>query len=165
MSDHHIQLCLLAVQFAGLVGLAWYAFETYGLRKAAQDQIEALSMPYLTLLSEQRDAGDTILARHGAVGTLQAKVDQGNYAVRNIGSGVALNIRYRFVTEEEGKFQPGYVQHIAIGQPMPIPEALITYQGKASLVFLYESLGGRKYETIVTIDRTVLTGSTFTPLR
>src|ERR1700744_6532805 len=107
MSDQRIQLCLLAVQFAGLVGLAWYAFETYRLRKAAQDQIEALSMPYLTLLSEQRDSKDTILARHGAVGTLQAKVDQCNYGVLNIGSGVALNIKYQFVTEEDGKFQSG----------------------------------------------------------
>ena len=56
VSDHHIQLGILIVGSLTFVALIWYAVETRRLRLAAQDQLEALAKPCLSLWADLRDA-------------------------------------------------------------------------------------------------------------
>ena len=108
MSDHHIQILMLVVQAAALIGLLIYCVETYKIRKASQnqvelsqglfkssmDQVEALSRPCITFLAELRDGSETILEMHGAPGSLVARPDEGSDVIQNIGNGVAQNLKY-----------------------------------------------------------------------
>ncbi len=159
---------MLFVQFAGLLGLIWYAIETYRLRKVAMDQVEGLSKPCLTLCSEPRDARQVILERfEGVIGSTVVRDNGGAFIVQNIGNGVALNISYQFilVSPPAGHldFEPRYIQNILAAQPLTIAEPVSAYPGHYKLIFHYESIGGRKYETVVAMNRHVLTGFKFTP--
>ncbi|HET6144984.1 MAG TPA: hypothetical protein VFE02_15850 [Candidatus Acidoferrales bacterium] len=89
MTDHHIQILMLAVQAAALIGLTIYCLETkkiraasenqvkvsQGLFKSSMDQVEALSRPCIMFQAELRDGADAILERHGAAGSLVVRSD------------------------------------------------------------------------------------------
>jgi hypothetical protein len=175
-----IQTLMLGVQTLALAGLIWYALETHWMRQAAQeqirisqnlinaamDQVEGLSKPCLTLKSRLRDAQDTILDMNGAVGSTQAAGDQGNFALQNIGNGVALNVSYRFehvhpIDAPPRPYRTRYVQNVLTNQSVAMVETLTAYTGTFELTFNYESLGGRKYQTIVRLNNHVLTGFNF----
>ena len=107
MSDHHIQLAMLMVQALALVGLFLYCAETYKMRKASQellqasmDQVEGLSKPCITFRAELREGADAILEIHGAKGNLVARPDGGSYVIHNLGNGMALNLPYYFTRND-----------------------------------------------------------------
>jgi hypothetical protein len=175
-----IQVSLLIVQILGLLALIWYVYETFKLRKAAQrqveisqglieaamDQVEGLSKPCLTLCGELRDDMDTIVGMHGAVGRTTARADQGHFIVQNIGNGVALNVRYRFnpVGESDGRSRSntsGYLQNVLAGQRISMAELVTAFNGDYEVSFLYQSIGGRQYLSVVTMNSRVLTGFEF----
>src|SRR5581483_5299412 len=86
----------LAIQLAALVALLVYAWDTRKIRKAAQEQAEGIQKPFLTLVTHERDHDDAILDLDGTVVTRSVGMIEGNIALRNEGSGPAINIRYRF---------------------------------------------------------------------
>jgi hypothetical protein len=182
MSDHSIQMWMLFVQAAALLGLLWYCAETRSLRKASQqqvtasqslikaamEQVEGLSKPCLTLASELRDLRDVILESDRTVGTTQAAFDSGNFIVQNIGNGIALNISYYFIKDETNgapqRKKTRYIQNLLTLQRVTIPESKNLFQEPWIIVFEYESIGGRGYRTTLQINHHVLTAFRFEPL-
>jgi len=86
--------------------------------------------------------------------------------VQNIGNGVALNVSYRFepVDPPHGrglKGNRGYLQNVLADQKirMPLPVAMIAAHWEVS--FEFDSLGGRRYETTITLKARVLTDFKF----
>ncbi len=165
------------VQLLGLAGLGLYVFFTYGLLKtsqrqvevsqnlikAAMDQVEGLSKPCLTLWGDLRNPSDTLMEIGGAVGGTIVRGDDGNFVVQNIGNGVALNISYQFesVDPHHGKRlkgNSGYLQNVLASQKvrMPLPVSMVA-SGHCEVSFQFESLGGRRYRTVVTLKGGVLT--------
>jgi hypothetical protein len=169
-----VQWLMLTVQFLGLLGLAIYVLETYRLRKASQeqvgvsqrlinasmDQVEGLSKPCITLSSHIRDGADTIL-EVGAVGSLVAWGPEGFFALENIGNGIALNVSYEFIHGNRApeRIRPGrrYVQNVPASQTISMVESRQLFVGEWEVRFEYESIGGRKYRSVVSLVETVLT--------
>ena len=85
-----------AVEVLILAGLTWYAVETYRLRKASQEQLEALHRPCLTILTTARRAEDAVLRMNGIEGGMVVQPRAGDVVLQNIGTGPAFNIRYKF---------------------------------------------------------------------
>jgi len=180
VSDHHIQLGLFVVGVLGLVGLFAYCIETWKLRKAAErqieisqklitaavDQVEGLSKPCVTLASSPRNPEEAVI---GPLGNTQALRLEGNFAVENIGSGPALNVRYEFIAVGETArfFQPRgvrYVQNILDDQRSAMVESYAAYNGQFEVIFEYESIGGRCYRTNINMDGYVFTDVAFTEI-
>jgi len=162
MSDNHIQLGILIVASLTFVALVWYAIETRRLRVAAQDQLEALAKPCLTLAMELRDPSDAILEMHQAVGNTTARGDHGNFMVHNIGNGVALNVSYRFRSLERDALNDLSARYFISVLPnqkatMPEPMNVSSYSGECQLTFEFDSIGGVRYESTVTMNHHVLT--------
>jgi hypothetical protein len=184
MSDHNIQLWMLSVQAFALIGLIWYCIETCKMRlasqdqirisqnliKAALDQVESSSKPCLTFWSELRDGADVILDRHGARGSLVARADQGSFVIHNIGNGVALNLRYFITRPNNITGQPDhkvvrYLSTIPTGAKVTLVETLGLHNGEHQSEFEYESIGGRKYITKVTLNHHVITSFLFEEIK
>lgn len=85
-----------ALQCVALGVLVWYALETLRIRKASQEQAEAVQRPCLTLATAARGYEDAVLDMGGAVGGMIVGSHEGNVALWNVGSGPAINARYRF---------------------------------------------------------------------
>jgi hypothetical protein len=178
-----VQKAMLLVQFLGLLGLPWYAIETRQMRKAAEkqveisqdlinaamDQVEGLSKPCLTISSGLRDQADAILEMGGAVGSLVARDRGGFFLVENIGNGVALNVSYKFVHRHDPATdlkRERYIQNILAAQSVSMVESLSAFRATENqIIFNYESIGGRKYRTTVTIVGLVLTSMVFEGLK
>jgi hypothetical protein len=171
-----IQTGMLGVQITALVGLFWYCVETRRMRKAAQDQVrisqnlivaamdqvEGLSKPCLTMDSNLRDAADAIMSI-GVVGNTVAAEDKGSFAVRNIGNGVALNVNFNIIYTGQypanfPKPQLRYLQNVLAGQRVNMLAPMNPYNGgEFEVVFHYQSIGGRCYESRIIMNAFVLT--------
>ena len=174
-----VQIWMLVVQFLGLMGLIWYAYETRRMRKASEeqvrisqglirasmDQVEGLSKPCLTLASGLRDANDAILEMHGAVGNTVARGDAGSFIMQNIGNGIALNVAYQFLTtprdDPARRRHAYYLQNILPSQEVTMPQPMTAYTGDWELRIGFSSIGGRRYQSMVTLKDRVLTGFQF----
>ena len=171
MTDHCIHVLTLIVQTLTLGGLIWYAVETWKIRKAAQrqvkasnDQVEGLSKPCLTFVGELRDGNDVILEMHGAAGNVIAKAYAGSYVIVNVGSGVALNIRYQF-TRPDHPTEPRYIPLLASRAEASLIEPVAAYNAEHQVTFDYESVGGRKYRTTTQLNHRVITAFRFEEIR
>jgi hypothetical protein len=124
------------------------------------DQVEGLSKPCITLSSRVRDGAGTIL-EEGAVGSLVAWGPQGFFGLENIGSGVALNVSYEFIPGNRApvRLRPGgrYLQNVSASHSIPMVESIDQFIGEWEVRFEYESIGGRKYRSIVSLAEKVLT--------
>jgi hypothetical protein len=148
--------------------LFWYAWLTMMLKDAATNQVEAMAKPCLTLWAKLRGFDDTVLEMNGAAGAMvvQADVDT-NLVVQNMGTGVALNVTYRFedldipITERDRG--EGYLVYILpTGKvSMPAPINARPFSGNCQIVFTFESIGGRRYQSTVTLNSHVLTAFQF----
>jgi hypothetical protein len=174
------QWAAVGVQLLGLIGLGLYVFFTYGLLKASQRQVEVsqklikagmdqegLSKPCLTLWGDLRNPSDALMEIGGAVGSTIARGDDGNFVVHNIGNGVALNASYQFepIDPPHGrrlKGNSGYLQNVLASQKvrMPLPVSMVA-SGHWQATFQFESLGGRRYRTVISLKGQVLTGFHF----
>jgi hypothetical protein len=179
MSDHRIQFMMLVVQTLGVIGLAIYCIETYKIRKASQDQVAASQeliqaamdqvegslKPCIAFAARLREGADAILEMHGAVGNLIVQPDQGSYVIHNIGNGAALNLRY-FITrpnvaEPDWRYLPAV---LATGR-VTLVETLGGYNAEHEATFEYESIGGRKYRSTISLNHHVITAFNFHEVR
>lgn len=170
MSDHSIQLTMLAVQVAGVIGLAYYCVQTYKIRKASQDQVgasqkliraamdqvEGSLKPCITFAAQLREHGDAVLSVHGAVGNLTVLPDQGSYVIHNIGSGAALNIRYSFTRPNGADPHWRYVPTTLATGRTTLVESVRLLDNEHIATFEYESIGGRKYRSTIGLNRLVI---------
>jgi hypothetical protein len=175
-----IQAGMLFFQIAALGGLVWYCVETRRLRVAAQKQIvisqdlitaamiqvEGLAKPCLTLDSALRDSADAIMGL-GVAGNTVAAQNEGDFVVVNIGNGVALNVNFDLVytgqyPDRFPKRNLRYLQNVLIGQRVNMLTPMNPYRtGQFEVVFHYESIGGRCYESRITMNGLVLAGFRF----
>jgi hypothetical protein len=161
----YIPLGNLLIGLAALGFLIWYSVETMRLRKAATDQVEGMSKPCLTIWADLRDPTKAILEMDGAVGGTVARGDDGNFVVQNIGTGVALNVKYRFSSLDPPKAKSptgsSYFVNVLPAQKVRMPNPINAYCGTCEVVFRFESIGGRRYQSTVTMNNQVLTGFEF----
>ena len=180
MSDHHIQLGMLVVQALALIGLAIYCIETRRIRKVSQaqvevsqqlfrsslDQVEGMSKPCIVFWAELRDGADVILEMDGAVGNLIARPDQGSYVILNIGNGVALNLTY-YITRNDPRLDAPerratrYMPALSATAKAALVETVGHYNREHIATFEYESIGGRKYRSTITLNNRVITSFRF----
>lgn len=181
VSDHHIQLLMLVVQALAFGGLVIYCLETWKLRKASEtqvkvsqdlitaatDQVEGLAKPCLTLESDLRDASDAIMGI-GVVGNTVAAGKTGDdFFVRNIGNGVALNVTFDIIYTGEypdrfPKRKGRYLQNVLAGEKVNMLTPMNPYRsGEFIVLFHYQSIGGRAYESKITMNGFVLTDFRF----
>jgi len=133
--------------------------------EASLEQVEASHKPFVTFSTEPRNAEEAVLEMGGAVGGMVVRCPGGNAEIGNVGSGPAINIRYRASHDgadatEQGP--SGYLAGILPGEKFltPIPRGILQGQ-KWDIVFTYESLSGRKYRTKCAVDDLVLTNVKF----
>jgi hypothetical protein len=176
-----IQSGMLLVQIFALVGLILYVKDTKGLRKAAENQItlshnlfvaamdqaESAARPCITLASKLRVREDALQEVYGVKGMSVVKDSRSFLGIRNIGNGLAINIKYRFNQvgpewPKNLKGNDGYLQrlHAAKAMRLPLP-ASMTANGEWDVDFEFESLGGRKYQTKLTLKANVLSDFRF----
>jgi len=180
MSDHAIGLFTLLLQLLAVIGLAAYCVETYKIRKVSQkqievsqqllqsslDQIEGMSKPCVTFWAELRDGADVILETHSTVGNLVARSDAGSLVIQNIGNGVAVNIRY-YITKGNPEFNAAdvrrlrYIPWMQSTAKIALVEQSSLYRDEHEAIFDYESMGGRRYQTSVTLNNRVITSFRF----
>ena len=129
--------------------------------EASLEQVEASHKPFVAFSAERRNPEDAILDMGGAVGGMVVRCPGGDAEIGNVGSGPAINVRYHAVhniadATEQGL--SGYLAGILPGEKFltPIPRGILQGQ-QWKVVFTYESLSGRKYQTECTIDDLVLT--------
>jgi hypothetical protein len=176
MSDHYIQLLMLVVQALALAGLTIYCVETFRMRTAAQqqvkssmDQLESYSKPCITFWSELRQGDDVILQMHGATGNLVARPDGGSYVMHNLGNGLALNLRY-YITRNNPPLDQDpnrwrYVPTVPATAKVTLVETLGHYNQEHEATFEYESIGGRKYRSTITLNHHVITSYRFEEIK
>lgn len=169
VSDHNIQFALLILALFTFLTLVWYAIETKRLRRAAEDQLEALAKPCLTLATELRAVSDAILEMHQAVGNTIAAGNGGYFVLHNIGSGVALNVTYRFKSLDphlQADSSTRYFISVPPGHKIRMPEPMNASgcSGECELVFRFESIGRKTYQSTITMNHHVLTSFSFKSL-
>jgi len=162
-----IPLVNLVVQCLLLLALVWYAWETWKIRKASQEQVEALQKPCLTLVTAPRDYDDAVLDMDDAVGGMIVAASQGSVSLQNMGSGPAVNVEYRFnpVDPPAGANVArahGYLQNIPAAGDFVIALAREVLRNlEYECVITYDSLSGRRYRSSITIKNLVLTAFHF----
>ena len=150
--------------------LVWYTVETYRLRRAAENQVEGLQKPCLSLLTDAREPADAILKLSGAVGCMTVAERGGDLVLHNLGNGPAINVHYQFnpISPQEGAkvtIRDGYLPAIAAGGTSIMPLSIHVLQNlEFKAVLTCESLTGQKYETRITIKNLVITGFDFQSL-
>ncbi|SPF34808.1 hypothetical protein SBA1_1340021 [Candidatus Sulfotelmatobacter kueseliae] len=163
-----IQLAALAVSAVTLFYLIKYVRATQVIAKSAIDQVEGMSKPCLILWGELRDGNDAILNMDGAVGNIIAAADHGSYVVKNIGSGVALNVQYRFTRPDDDPVHPREMRYIptleATGRAALV-ETIGGYNAEHEVTFEYESIGRRKYRTTIQLNHRVITSFGFKEIK
>jgi len=131
------------------------------LRKAANEQVEGMAKPCLTLAAQLRNQTETILEMHDAVGAMVVQGSNGNFVVHNIGTGIALNVTYYFrsLDSPQEAENPRYLFYVLRDQRIELPEPmnLAQYSGNCEIVFSFRSIGGRSYQSTVTMNNHVLT--------
>jgi hypothetical protein len=149
--------------------LIWYAFETMKLRRAAMEQVESMAKPCVTLCAELRDQADAILDMEGAVGAMIVKTRDAQFLVQNIGTGIALNVSYQFrnLDSPQRPDNPRYLFYVLLNQRVQLPETINASPcaGNCEVVFRFQSIGGRWYQSTVTMNNRVLTKFDFKPLK
>ena len=133
--------------------------------EASLEQVEASHKPFVAFSTAPRNAEEAVLDMGGAVGGMVVRCPGGNAEVGNVGSGPAINVRYRATHNLEDATEQGpsgYLAGILPGEKFltPIPRGILQGQ-QWKVVFTYESLSGRKYQTECTIDDLVLTNVRF----
>jgi len=158
-----IQLANCVIGLAALVFLIQYTAETKKIREAAQEQVEGISKPCLTIWADLRDPADAILEMHEAVGGMVVHGVDSHFAVQNIGTGIALNISYHFrsldAPEKSRPERTRYLLYVLQGHPIKLPEPMNVsgYCGNCEVIFRFQSIGGKHYQSTVTMNNHVLT--------
>ena len=89
--------------------------------------------------------------------------ENSNFVVQNIGTGIALNISYYFKSLDASKRdrpeRPRYLLYVLQGQKIELPEPMnvSAYSGNCEVIFHFQSIGGKHYQSTVTMNNHVLT--------
>jgi len=152
--SEHIPFLTFLVGLGAFGVLIWYAFETMKLRRVAMEQVESMAKPCLTLSAELRDQADAILDTGGAVGNMVIKSNDAQFLVQNVGTGMRPD-------------NPRYLFYMLVNQRVQLPEPINAspYVGNCEAVFRYQSVSGRWYQSIVTMDNHVRAKFDFRPLK
>ena len=149
------------VQWLIFLGLIWYAWETWKLRKVSQDQNEIMQKPCIVPVVRDRSTDDArdilsvaydvqagITPEHNAIdfsGTHRA-------GLQNIGDGAAFNVRYETQKSKWGR-DIGCGRFLYIPRGERVTTHLISEQFAPSdqhepvkLKVSYESPSGQRYE-------------------
>ena len=132
------------------------------------DQVEGMSKPCLTLSSQLRDGSDAILSMDGAIGNIVAGADQGFFVLQNIGTGVAMNVKYHFTRDTDNLQHPSrwrYVPYVVPEGRTTLVEGVTAYNLTHKVTIEYESYGGRKYRTTIQLVRRVITEFTYLEIK
>jgi hypothetical protein len=175
--DDFIKLADFIVGLATLGFLFWYTVETWKLRKTAQEQIavshdllraandqaEGISKPCMTIRGKLRDATSTLLHMDDAVSGVLVGDEAGHYVAVNIGNGIAMNVSYFFKARRDSdkpwvKVTGSYLPGVLPNHSQQIQLALLvnSHPGENEITFLFQSLGGRWYESVVTVKSKVI---------
>src|SRR5260370_12276828 len=65
--------------------------------EASLEQVEASHKPFVAFSAERRNPEDAILNMGGAVGGMVVRCPGGDAEIGNVGSGPAINVRYRAI--------------------------------------------------------------------
>ena len=157
----------LVVSILTLLAIVWYVCETLKIRRASQEQAEALQKPCVVLVAAPRDPDDAILDGDGAVGEMVVDAHDGNVALVNIGSGPALNVYFEFrpidppnqanVAQRRGQFPAVASRETLV---MQVPRGVLRNL-EYEFVAICESLSGLCYESRIVIKNLVPTRSSF----
>ena len=123
--------------------------------------------PCLTFETDARDYADAVLDMDDAIGAMILARRNGNLAIRNLGYGPALNIRYQFtpLNPTAGWNYPspsGYLPNVVSNQLFILPVGYGAIENADyEVVFRYESLSQNRYESKTTIQSKVPTEFSF----
>ena len=140
------------------------------LLKVSMDQLEGFAKPCITFWSELRDGADAILEIDGAVGNLVARPDGGSYVIQNLGNGLALNLKY-YITRNNPEYDEPhrrgyrYIPTIPATARVTLIETLGLYNTQHEATFEYESIGGRKYRSTISLNHHVITSYHFEEIK
>ena len=133
---------------------------------ASQELAEAGQKPCLVFSTAPRAAVDAILGEfEGADGAMTLLFLDGKVQLENIGSGPAINAKYRLAPTDPASTisrPSGYLVWMSSGAKFSPPVSRGLLQGNEwEMVVVYESLSGRKYQTKTTVSNLVLTDFKF----
>ena len=116
------------IGFFALIGLAIYAYDTRQLRIAAQDQIEATMKPCAIVVPQPgNESVDTPLF------------------LKNVGVGVALNIRWRYTGKAEHSWQE--FSALGPGESRAVSFLIKHVINNGAVECEFESLSSTRYST------------------
>lgn len=138
--------------------------------RATIEQAEAMQKPCIVLDSAARDPANAVILHQTNPGDLALSSHEGLAALRNVGSGSALNVRYVF--EKIGETQGTPVRPEGAIQTI-LPRELVRTHAPATLfpahkfhcLITYDSLSKSHYETRFIVNDTVLGNFCFRHLR
>lgn len=141
------------IQCLILLGLIWYACETWKLRRASQEQIEVMEKPCVVpsvVVRPEWGGGEVSheTTFHGVM------VFGRGVSILNIGKATAFDIEYEIQKHEEPKVsRKGYLPILPDGQDaiigIPIEELNPSKQHKqTSLKLSYVSQSGKRYTSL-----------------
>jgi hypothetical protein len=159
--------------FIGLIAtlavLGVYTLFTRRIQSAAQEQAEAPQKPVIVLLTMQRSAQDQILDHTaGEMGAAALRVNQhdGYLVIRNIGDGIAIDVRYEFKFGNEQKPRARRLPYLRGDDSLQAPIAAATAQTQTlEFVATFKSLSGKRYKTKITVRNLAVESCTFEPMR
>ena len=156
---------ILTIQGCALLGLVYYAIETFKIRRAAQAQVEAALRPCVVISSAPRPLDDTLMEMDQTDSTAIVSCRDGLVQIQNIGVAPAFNIRYQFTAVDKiGNYLnfTGYVAGIAKDGQVSIPVFLTLIQGHDFHCLLsFESASGHRYSSRATLRNLVITNVRF----
>src|SRR5205814_1234769 len=92
--------------------------------EASLEQVEASNKPFVAFSTAPRDAEQAVLEMGGAVGGLIVRCPGGNAEIGNVGSGPAINVRYRathHIADATEQGPTGYLAGIIPGEKFLTP--------------------------------------------
>jgi hypothetical protein len=84
--------------------------------------------------------------------------------VQNIGNGLALNVTYviRDPQRPQRREHPQYLPYVQVHGRTQLPEPINAYGPDCEATFRYQSIGGRRYKSVVTMGHRVIADFSFT---
>jgi hypothetical protein len=126
------QVVLTLATVGTLIVLIGYARDTKIIAKNSNEQVENSLIPFVALIEKEAGRGYS-----------------SNWAIKNLGKGPALNIRYSRCGVDD-KLEMQMIMPLAPGEPYDaIANADENFTTKSGFTVEYQSLSGKKYRTTV----------------
>jgi hypothetical protein len=123
------EIVAAVVAIMAFVALVIYAIDTRKLRNTAEEQLEGMARPCVLLMSNPDQSQG---------------FDKSPLVLKNLGSGVALNIRYQLLKNAGGPWIEAAA--LPVGGSV-VSHILLSHILQNPLICEFESLSGAKYRT------------------